>query len=243
MEKIKSFIRYVSIKLRELASAYDVDDKYWALALSEFDSELKNNDLWAKCLTKSKFNELEAKSLYIKIRSKQLADINGEKFSVSFDIIKISKKYKDDLLAFAPFIKKALKFSLFALAFVFSFIFLEGKYNDWRQYENYGKHLNKITVKAYYDSNSGCEDPYPYTYAIHNFSEKTISRTTFDVSITKKGFSEKINSYTLISESKIIKPYEGYEVCFSAENKYYNGSVLVKDVLIHVNNLNIDFLD
>lgn len=79
MSILKSIYRSVVSSVSSLLASYEADDKYWALALSEFDSESRNKDLWAKCLTKSKFNESEAKSQYVKLRARQLSETSDSK--------------------------------------------------------------------------------------------------------------------------------------------------------------------
>ncbi len=79
MSKLKSIYRSVVSSVSSLLASYEADDKYWALALSELDSESRNKDLWAKCLTKSKFNESEAKSQYVKLRARQLSETSDSK--------------------------------------------------------------------------------------------------------------------------------------------------------------------
>jgi hypothetical protein len=76
MSKITIILRYLSSKIKAFAKSYEMDDKYWSLALAEFESDSKNKDLWAKCLAKSNFDEGKAKSLYMKIRAKELSEID-----------------------------------------------------------------------------------------------------------------------------------------------------------------------
>lgn len=76
MSKLQIVLRYLSSKIGSFAKSYEIDDKYWSLALSEFESDNKNKDLWAKCLAKSNFDEGKAKSQYMKIRAKELSEID-----------------------------------------------------------------------------------------------------------------------------------------------------------------------
>lgn len=74
MSKLQIVLRYLSSKISSLAKSYEVDNKYWSLALAEFESDGQNKDLWAKCLAKSNFDEGKAKSQYVKIRTKELSE-------------------------------------------------------------------------------------------------------------------------------------------------------------------------
>lgn len=73
MSKLKSIYRGVFSKVSSFLASYEPDDKYWELALSEYESDSRDKSLWAKCLAKCKFNESEAKSHYVKIRARQIS--------------------------------------------------------------------------------------------------------------------------------------------------------------------------
>ncbi len=110
----------------------------------------------------------------------------------------------------------------------------------WEWY-TIGRYEKKVEVNLKVALDNDCGKSYPYIYIIQNKSGKTVEETEFNIEIRKSGYSNTINSYTSLTDSKIIKPGESTISCFRAEKKNYTGDVMDKDVDLLVSYKKIKF--
>jgi hypothetical protein len=123
-------------------------------------------------------------------------------------------------------LKKLLKWiflGALAISAVFFIIFKANEFWDW---QTVGRHAEKVSIKFVTLIEGNCEKEYPYMFIIENKSSKTVLETEFSVEIRKKGYSNVINSYLSITESKILKPTESTSSCFRAISKNNDRDVL-----------------
>ena len=65
-----------------------------------------------------------------------------------------------------------------------------------------------------------CEEPYPLRLRITNRSSRTVIKTSWDIKVTKPGFSTDISDYGYhqYSQDRILKPKEGWRICYMVPN-------------------------
>lgn len=95
---------------KQATTSTEIDDKFWALALEESDSDKRVASIWAKCFANSSGDESKAKSEYLKIRARQLSDGDVERRNENSNTLdssivnsvstnSLSKNYKNSLYA------------------------------------------------------------------------------------------------------------------------------------------------
>jgi hypothetical protein len=142
-------------------------------------------------------------------------------------------------------IKRILKWIAITVAVIVGAITIFVQYSDWaserREKARFAKE-DKVVVKALYPEEKDCQEGYPYLYTVVNNTNQTVRKVTFQVEITKKGFSKVLNSRTEIEEDKILKPNEGYGRCFRATSEEsYSKQVTEKDVVINITRKSVEF--
>ena len=123
-------------------------------------------------------------------------------------------------------LKKLLKWiflGTLAASLVFFIIVKAIEFWDW---QTVGRHAEKVSIKFVTLIEGDCEKEYPYMVMIVNQSSKTVLETEFSVEIRRKGYSNVINSYLSMTESKILKPTESSSRCFRAISKNNDRDVL-----------------
>lgn len=98
----------------------------------------------------------------------------------------------------------------------------------WYTYE---RHINKIEVKAEFDSNVCDDKDYPLAITIFNKSSKTIEYSTIDVKVSYIGYSNKLN-YGYFETDRIIESGTGIRNCWKvrSDSSYsYNPVFLTGD--------------
>ena len=123
-------------------------------------------------------------------------------------------------------IKKLLKWIFLVALAIGAVIFIIVKANEFWDWQTVGRHAEKVSIK-FVTLIVDCEKEYPYMYMIVNQSSKTVLETEFQVEIRKKGYSNVINSYLTLTDSKILKPTESSSRCFRAISKSSDHDLLV----------------
>jgi hypothetical protein len=123
-------------------------------------------------------------------------------------------------------IKKIAKWILLTAITVGVLIFIAVKANDLWEWQTNGRHADKVSIMFVDLIEKACDKEYPYMYIITNESSKTVEEVNFSVEVRKTGYSKVINTYTSITDSKILKPSETSSMCFRAIGKDYKSEVL-----------------
>lgn len=119
--------------------------------------------------------------------------------------------------AFLIVLKKILKWIFFGAIILVSVLFVGIKLEELWKWQTNGKHAEKVTIQfVTFINENRCSKDYPYMYVISNKSSKIVEKTMFDVKVRRVGYSNVINEYTIISDSKILKPTETTMSCFRA---------------------------
>jgi hypothetical protein len=140
-------------------------------------------------------------------------------------------------------IKKLLKWILLillAIVILFGAFFYYLDYKDKEERVKRKKLEDKVSISVYY-SGKTCSPGYPYFYGIVNNGDLVVNQVTFTVELRRKGFSRILNSYTSLTEDKILKPGEGYGRCFRASRDGVGGDLTETDVDISVVYKNVIF--
>jgi hypothetical protein len=127
-------------------------------------------------------------------------------------------------------IKRLLKWILLSGVAIGVVIYLLVQIVEYWEWYTTGRHKEQVEIDFHVAKLNDCDKEYPYLYIVRNNSDKTIDETEFTVEIRNKGYSSALNSYTSITESKILKQNEATAGCFKAERKDNNGYVLEKEV-------------
>jgi hypothetical protein len=138
-------------------------------------------------------------------------------------------------------IKRILKWLIIlTLVVIVGFFVLiqANKFWEWLTNDRYAENVN---ISLHVAKPDDCDKDYPYIYIVQNKSDKTIDEVRFSVEVRKIGFSNTINSYTSITESKILKPDESTANCFNADRKYFNGKIKDIDVDLKLTYKNVKF--
>ena len=127
-------------------------------------------------------------------------------------------------------IKRLLKWILLSGVAIGVVIYLLVQIVEYWEWYTTGRHKEKVEIDFHVAKLNDCDKEYPYLYIVRNNSDKTIDETEFTVEIRSKGYSSALNSFTSITESKILKPNEATAGCFRAARKDNNGDVIEKEV-------------
>lgn len=116
-------------------------------------------------------------------------------------------------------VKRLFKWLLYLIIAFVLFLVVVFTYEDYESKKR--KELDdQVEVNAYIPTDGSCNNEFPYAYSVVNKSNKVVESVSFSVKITPKGFSEELNSYTSLTEDKILSPNEGWSRCFRATTKY-----------------------
>ena len=138
-------------------------------------------------------------------------------------------------------IKRIVKWISIILIVIVACFFAMLKVTEYYEWLTHGMYEEKIVIDLYVAKINDCDKDYPYLYIIRNNSDKIIEETSFYVEIKKIGYSNKINSTTSITDSKILKPNESTFGCFRAGKKEGMGDVIESDVDFSVSLKNVKF--
>ena len=129
-------------------------------------------------------------------------------------------------------LKKILKWIFFGSLLSVAVLFIGTKVETLWEWQTNGKHAEKVTIKfVTFLKDEECSKDYPYMYVITNESSKVVEETNFSVEVRRVGYSNVINSYTNITDSKILKPTETSMNCFRTTTTEYKSEVIKdKDV-------------
>jgi hypothetical protein len=126
-------------------------------------------------------------------------------------------------------LKKILKWILFGTLLLVAVIFIGTKIEALWEWQTNGKYAEQVTIKfVNFLEDKECSKEFPYMYVITNESSKVVEETKFKVEVRRVGYSNVINSYTEITDSKILKPNETSMNCFRATTTDYK-SELIRD--------------
>lgn len=131
-------------------------------------------------------------------------------------------------------IKRLLKWIALSAAATVVLFFSVIKFNEFWDWFTVGRFAEKVEVNLRNAAPNECAYDYPYFYTIQNNSGKTIEKVNFSVEIRKKGYSNTINNYTSLTDTKILKNSESTLGCFKAQRNDYKGEVSDKDVDLNV---------
>jgi len=123
-------------------------------------------------------------------------------------------------------IKKIIKWIVITAITVGALIFIAIKANELWEWQTNGRHADKVSIKFVKLLEEACDKNYPYMYIITNESSKIVEEVTFSVEVRKTGYSNVINTYTSITDSKILNPSESSSMCFRAKGNDYKSEVL-----------------
>lgn len=141
-------------------------------------------------------------------------------------------------------IKRLFKWALILLAGLLVIVaIIVGllSYLEDREYKARKALEDMVKVKAAYDK-ALCEKDYPYLYWVKNESQNTVDKVEFTVEVRKRGYSSALNSYTSITEDKILKPGDEIGGCFRAMKDGEFGKLVTEaDVDIVVTFKNVTF--
>jgi hypothetical protein len=106
-------------------------------------------------------------------------------------------------------------------------LFVGTKIEELWNWQTNGKHAEKVTIKfVTFLKDEECSKDFPYMYVITNESSKVVEETSFSVEVRRVGYSNVINSYTNITDSKILKPSETSMNCFRTTTTDYKSEVI-----------------
>lgn len=126
-------------------------------------------------------------------------------------------------------LKKILKWIFFGTLLLVAVLFIGTKVETLWEWQTNGKHAEKVTIKfVTFLEDKECSKEFPYMYVITNESSKVVEETNFNVEVRRVGYSNVINSYTHITDSKILKPNETSMNCFRT-TKTDNKSELIRE--------------
>lgn len=129
-------------------------------------------------------------------------------------------------------LKKILKWIFFGTLLLVAVLFIGTKVETLWEWQTNGKHAEKVTIKfVTFLEDKECSKEFPYMYVITNESSKVVEETNFNVEVRRVGYSNVINSYTHITDSKILKPTETSMNCFRTTTTDYKSELIrEKDV-------------
>ncbi len=109
-------------------------------------------------------------------------------------------------------------------------------------YFGYERFKKKVDLIVRFDKKE-CNDPnFPLFVLIGNKSDKKILKVNFDIFVTKKGYSSKLNNYESYDSDKIIKKNEGFSSCYSVMAEGYNSPPLNgEDMDVRVTDYTVTF--
>jgi hypothetical protein len=126
-------------------------------------------------------------------------------------------------------LKKILKWIVLGTLLFVAVLFIGTKVEALWEWQTNGKYAEKVTIKfVTFLEDKECSKDFPYMYVITNESSKVVEETNFNVEVRRVGYSNVINSYTHITDSKILKPNETSMNCFRTTTTDYK-SELIRD--------------
>jgi hypothetical protein len=134
-----------------------------------------------------------------------------------------AKETAEAILIVIKRIAKWIAFLILGLCLIWGCVAV---YMSVANYFGYERFKKKVDLIVRFDKKQ-CSDPnFPLFVLIGNQSDKKILKVNFDIFVTKKGYSSKLNNYQSYDSDKIIKKNEGFSSCYTVKADGYDGTSL-----------------
>jgi hypothetical protein len=120
-------------------------------------------------------------------------------------------------------IKRVAKWIALFILGVGLFFAVIAAYDSADNYFSYEMPKKKVSLKAIFDKEM-CSSEYPLAVMVNNNSNKKLLKVNFEVVVTKKGYSSKLNEYTSYEYDRILNKNEGFPLCYAVFSKDYDKS-------------------
>ena len=118
--------------------------------------------------------------------------------------------------------KAILKWAGIVIAAIIAISLVIWAYSSINEWYSVDRHKDKIIVVASFDGKVCPDKKFPLMLAVGNESSKTIKNIYISLTVTKKGFSSKLNNWRGFEYDKIIEPGGTWTMCWAVNSTDYD---------------------